>query len=127
MSGCLPPCSATVAFCSALSLLTYWMSMWMFGCAASNRVTMSWIDRYSCDWSTGGGDGFARYEADRPGTERDQLGDAEDHLRRRGVLQGLAADLAPDPKRLRIGDLFGGDEPRPHRQEPVDRLAEQPL
>src|SRR5438093_4022563 len=55
MSGCLPPCNATVAFCSALSLLTYCTSMWTFGYAASNRCTMSWIERYSCDSATGGG------------------------------------------------------------------------
>ena len=31
------------------------------------------------------------------------------------------------PERLRIGDLVGGDDPRPHRRERVERLAAGPL
>src|SRR6266576_114193 len=55
MSGCSFPWSATVTFCSALSLFTYCRSIVTFGICASNFWTMSWIDRYSCDSLTGGG------------------------------------------------------------------------
>src|SRR5947207_15496845 len=55
MSGCSPPCSATVAFWRALSLLTYSRLMWTFGYLASNRWAISWIERYSWDSATGGG------------------------------------------------------------------------
>ena len=36
-------------------------------------------------------------------------------------------DPARDRERLRVGDLVGGDEPRAHRAERVERLAADPL
>ena len=55
MSGCWLPWIATVAFCSALSLFTYWSSIVMSGLSASNALTIRSIDRYSNDWFSGGG------------------------------------------------------------------------
>jgi hypothetical protein len=42
------------------------------------------------------------------------------------ILAQLAVDPAPDRQVSGI-DLVGGHDPRPHRAEPVERLAEEPL
>src|SRR4051794_8415350 len=55
MSGCWLPWIATVAFSSALSLFTYWSSMWMFGFCCSNSSAIRLIELYSNDWFSGGG------------------------------------------------------------------------
>src|SRR6266571_3745206 len=55
MSGCWPPCSATVTFCRALSLLTYCSWIWMFGCSRVNCSTWPFSEMYSWLWLTGGG------------------------------------------------------------------------
>src|SRR5215470_4893549 len=55
MSGCWPPCSATVAFCSAKSLLTYCIRMWILGCCLVNSATCFFSVLYSAAGSGGGG------------------------------------------------------------------------
>ena len=72
-------------------------------------------------------DEVARLEGDRLADERDDLGDAEHHVRRRRVLHHLAVQDGADAERLRVGDLGSGDEGRPHRAERVERLAARPL
>ncbi len=59
--------------------------------------------------------------------ERQQLGDAEDHVRRAGVLERLAVDARAQPERLRVGDLVGCDDDRAERAERVEALAAHPL
>lgn len=56
-----------------------------------------------------------------------QVGHREDHVRRGGVLHGLAVDAEPQAQVLRVGDLVGGHEPRTERGEGVEALALQPL
>src|SRR5215831_19071272 len=57
----------------------------------------------------------------------DQLGHAEDHVGRAGVLPRSAVDRALDPERLRIPHLARTDQVRAQRQEAIERLAEKPL
>ena len=45
----------------------------------------------------------------------------------RRVLEDLVVHPAVDREGLRVGDLVGGDEPRAHRAERVERLAADPL
>src|SRR5687768_4465441 len=71
-------------------------------------------------------DDVARHERN-PGRDRfDQRGDAEDEIASMRVLPQLLVHPAADA-RVRAVELVGGDQPRPHRAERVDRLAEQPL
>ena len=69
----------------------------------------------------------ARVEGDRLGDERDEVRDAEDHVGGGVVLADLAVHAAPDPERLGVRDLVGGDDPRTGRRERVERLAADPL
>ncbi len=58
---------------------------------------------------------------------RDEGGHRTDHLAGRRVLHDLPVDDGPDVQILRVGDLVGGDDERPGRREPVERLAPRPL
>src|SRR3954452_8625347 len=63
----------------------------------------------------------------QPGRDRlDERRDVEDEVARVRVLAQLAVDPASDVEVLRR-DLVGGRDPRPHRAEAVERLAEEPL
>ena len=55
-----------------------------------------------------------------------RVGHVEDQVRGAAVLAQLAVDAAGDAQ---VGDvhLVGGDDPRAHRPEAVDALAEEPL
>ena len=57
----------------------------------------------------------------------DDRGDAEVHVGGAGLLQRLPVHVAGDRERLRVGDLVGRDQDRPHRAEGVERLAADPL
>src|SRR4051812_5361886 len=59
--------------------------------------------------------------------ERDDLGDAEDQVRRGRVLAQLAVDPRAQPQRLRVGDLVGGGDPRAPRAGVVKALGPRPL
>src|SRR3954470_3105102 len=51
------------------------------------------------------GDQVAGLQRDRAADVADDLGDREDHVRRRGVLHDLAVEDASDRQRLRVVDL----------------------
>ena len=55
------------------------------------------------------------------------VSDPEVHVGGVRLLQHPLADVARDVEDLRVGDLVGGDDPRPHRAERVEGLAARPL
>src|SRR5512143_322753 len=74
-----------------------------------------------------GRDDVAGFEGHEPRAEGDQARHVVDHLGGAGILDGLAVDEAADAQRARIGQVVGGDEPRPERAERVEALPAYPL
>ena len=70
-----------------------------------------------------GEDDVARLEREAAGAEGEQLGDAEDHLRGRGVLHHLAVHPCPQRQRLRVENLVGCDDDRSEWAEAVEAFA----
>ena len=73
-----------------------------------------------------GGDDVARVERDAGRDGRDQGRDVEDQVLGRRVLAQLVVDPAAHAG-VRAVELVGAGEPRPHRREGVERLAQKPL
>src|SRR5437588_6493458 len=74
-----------------------------------------------------GGDHVAGQEREALREHGDALVHRKDHLGRVTRLARLAVHAQRDVERLRIGDLVGRDQHRPHRTERVERLALEPL
>src|SRR4051794_11953626 len=74
-----------------------------------------------------GEDQVAGLEGDRLLQEADEVGDAEDQVRRARVLAQLAVDPRAQLEVLDIGDLVGGRHPGPPRAEGVGALGPRPL
>src|SRR5258708_1321647 len=77
-------------------------------------------------WGAGGDDvaGKERHELADVGNE---VRAVEDHRARVAALALLAVHVEPHVERLRVGDLVGGDQPRPDGTEGVASLALVPL
>ena len=73
-----------------------------------------------------GGDHVAGKERDAARAGLDQGRDVVDQVLGRAVLAKRAVDPAADPRRAAV-ELVGGDDPRTHRAEGVEALAEVPL
>src|SRR5207247_8618772 len=69
----------------------------------------------------------ARLQREVTRTEREQLGDAEEHLPGRGVLQHLAVHSCAERQHLRIRDLVRRHDDGTKRTKRVEALAARPL
>ena len=74
-----------------------------------------------------GEDDVAGEQRQHRGELGDQPRDREDEIARAPVLHHLAVDRAAESEVVRVGELVGGHQPRPHRSVTAVRLAEREL